>query len=255
MSSTTPSIEELRAVCQPREVIARPGDEHWAGRLYMRRLSIFATWALVRLEVSANSVTSGMIAVGILAGLSFALQGLAAVIVGAILVQVYLLFDCSDGEVARWTETTSTKGVYLDRLGHYVVEAALVAGLGARAAATDDLIWVVVGLATAVFIVLVKAAGDLVTMSRAKAGLDPAPATVHSGGRVVRPLRRIGRLIPIHRLLGAVEMSFAALAAATVDTVSGDLIGTRALIAVGLAVAAIVFVVRVAVILGSSRLS
>ena len=35
-----PSIAELRAVAQPESLLARRGDEHWAGRLYMRRLSI-----------------------------------------------------------------------------------------------------------------------------------------------------------------------------------------------------------------------
>jgi phosphatidylglycerophosphate synthase len=245
----------LRVVCQPREVIGRPGDEHWAGRLYMRRGSIYATWALVRLEVSANTVTLAMVGVGILAAAFFALPGLVPAILGAILVQAYLLLDCSDGEVARWMETTSVKGVYLDRLGHYVVEASLAVGLGIRAADADDLLWVVVGLATAVFILLIKSAGDLVTASRARAGMPPAEPSSMPGGRVARPLRKVGRVLPIHRLIGAVELSLAAMVAAVVDTTNGGVAGTRTLMVAALAVSVLVFVVRVTVILGSRRFS
>ena len=38
-----PSIAELRAETQPTGCFARPGAEHWAGRLYMRRLSPYLT--------------------------------------------------------------------------------------------------------------------------------------------------------------------------------------------------------------------
>ena len=38
-----PSIAELRAQTQPDWLLARPGAEHWAGRLYMRRLSPYLT--------------------------------------------------------------------------------------------------------------------------------------------------------------------------------------------------------------------
>ncbi|MGH3032893.1 MAG: CDP-alcohol phosphatidyltransferase family protein, partial [Gaiellaceae bacterium] len=38
-----PSIAELRAVTQPEGLLERPGAEHWAGRLYMRRLSPYVT--------------------------------------------------------------------------------------------------------------------------------------------------------------------------------------------------------------------
>ena len=45
------------------------------------------------------------------------------------LIQVYFLLDLCDGEVARWRRTTSITGVYLDRVGHYLVEAAAPVGV------------------------------------------------------------------------------------------------------------------------------
>ena len=39
-----PTLSEVRAKGQPPEVLDRRNDEHWAGRLYMRELSPYATW-------------------------------------------------------------------------------------------------------------------------------------------------------------------------------------------------------------------
>ena len=54
--------------------------------------------------------------------------------VGALLlIQVQMLLDCSDGEVARWRRQYSTAGIYLDRMSHYVTETAFPIALGIRA--------------------------------------------------------------------------------------------------------------------------
>ena len=56
------------------------------------------------------------------------------------LIQLQLLLDCSDGEVARWRGQRSPTGVYLDRIGHWLTEAALPIALGIRAdGGWDDL--------------------------------------------------------------------------------------------------------------------
>jgi phosphatidylglycerophosphate synthase len=111
-------------------VIARLNDEHWFGRLYMRKLSPWATWVFARLGWSPNAVTVAFIVCGLAAGAVVAFGGLGTAIAGAVLIQAYLLFDCSDGELARWSKRFSVSGVYLDGIGHYLGEAALLVGLG-----------------------------------------------------------------------------------------------------------------------------
>src|SRR6266581_3655470 len=73
-----PSLAELRSEGQPRAIIDRLNDEHWAGRLYMRKLSPFATWVFARLGWSPNAVTLAFIGCGIAAGVVAAFGGLAA---------------------------------------------------------------------------------------------------------------------------------------------------------------------------------
>ena len=59
-----------------------------------------------------------------------------------------MLLDCCDGEVARWRQTSSPRGVYLDRVGHYVAECGIAVALGIRAAGGPQLgsVWVSAGL-------------------------------------------------------------------------------------------------------------
>ncbi|MSZ49647.1 MAG: CDP-alcohol phosphatidyltransferase family protein, partial [Actinobacteria bacterium] len=95
----------------------RRNGEHWAGRLYMRRISLYLTRVFLALGWSPNQITWLMIACGIGAAPALLIPGVAGPIVAVVLIQLYLLLDCCDGEVARWTKRTSPTGVYLDRVG------------------------------------------------------------------------------------------------------------------------------------------
>lgn len=212
MRTANPSIAELRAVCQPPELIARYSAEHWAGRLYGRKVSIYLTWLFVRARVRANTVTLAMALVGIAGAAYFAAGGIVGPLLGVVLIQLYLVLDCSDGELARWQASTGATGIYLDRLGHYLVEATLFVALGGRALRSTGFqadLWFMVGLWAALFHVLGKVQTDLVHVARAKAGLRPAPddeATSVPSGRL-GAARRAARVLPLYRLTGAVEAS------------------------------------------------
>jgi prepilin signal peptidase PulO-like enzyme (type II secretory pathway) len=257
MSTSRPSIAELRAVTQAG-IVERRSAEHWAGRLYMRRLSPYVTRVLVGTKVTPDALTLLMIVVGLVAAALVAVPTLVTAIVAAVAIQAYLLLDCVDGEVARWTRRTSAAGVYLDRLGHHVVEAAIVLALGFRAAggvATEPSWWMVVGGVAALLVVLGKLESDLVTVARAGAGL-PTQVETDPESRVgsVRSLRRALRFLPLHRLVGAVELSLLLGVAAVVDQVRGDLVATQILLVGTGAVALIVAVGHPLTILTSERL-
>lgn len=255
MPSSKPTIAELRAVCQPPSLMGRASAEHWAGRLYMRRLSIHVTRWLLPTRLSANMITWLMIANGWLAAVVIAIPGLWSALLGFVLVQLYLLFDCCDGEVARWRSTTSPMGVYLDRIGHYSCEAALFVGLGVRADGGTIDTWTTIGLLGAVLVLANKAETDLVHVARAVAGLPmvtdeaatPRPAAL-------RGLRRVAAVVPFHRAIGAIEVTLLLLVAAIVDTLTATLVGTQVLTAGLVAIAAIVVIGHLISILSSNRL-
>jgi hypothetical protein len=255
-----PSIAELRPIAQPEDHLRRLGEEHWAGRLYMRRLSLHVTRLIVTTPLSANAVTFLMIPVGLAAGLVLTLPGLAPAVGAALLAQLWLLLDCCDGEVARWRRTFSPKGPYLDALGHYVIEAALPIGLGVRADGGWGSIggWTALGLALAVLVMLLKTESNLVVVTRAKAGLPLGEGIW--GDRASRPKRRVltlregARLLPFLRPFYAIEASLLILTAAIVDAATDSLDGSRVLLVALVTAGGVAVVGHLISILSSDRL-
>ncbi|HEY6737213.1 MAG TPA: CDP-alcohol phosphatidyltransferase family protein [Actinopolymorphaceae bacterium] len=250
----------MRAKIHPPGLLERRSGEHWAGRLYMRRLSPYATRWFLRLGLSPNQLTGIMILFGVGAGFAVVIPGLAGAVLAAVLVQIYLLLDCSDGEVARWTGRTSTAGIYLDRVGHYFSEAALLVGLGFRAAAgTADgpgAVYAVLGLAAALGAVLIKAETDLVDIARARDGLAAVTEdSVEPRSAVLATARRAALVLKFYRLILAIELSLIIVVAAVVDALRGDLLATRVLVVACAVVAAVQVVLHLVSVLASRRLS
>jgi len=253
-----PSLAELREKGQPQAVLDRLNDEHWVGRLYGRKLSPYATWVFARLGWSPNAVTIAFIACGMAAGVVIAIGGLATAVVGALLIQMYLILDCSDGELARWSNRKSVSGVYLDGVGHYLAESALLVGLGFRAQGHLTVAggYVTAGLAAALLAMLVKAETDNVVVARAKAGLPAGhdDAALEPSGAGLARARRLASVLRIHRITQAVELSLLILIAAVTDAIRGGLTATRVLVIACLVVAALMVVAHLAVIIASRRL-
>src|SRR3954447_5196312 len=259
MAVRTSSMAEFRAVVQPPGLLDRNSGEHWAGRLYVRRYSPYLTRALSGTPVTPNAVTYAMIAVGLLAALALTVPGLAGALAAAVLIQLQILFDCADGELARWRGQRSTVGVYLDRIGHYLTEAALPIGLGIRAdGGWDDLgTYTTLGLLIAVLVLLVKGETALVTVARAEAGLPLArdtAAVAAPRASLLRRIRRAAGRAPFFRAFVAIEATLLALAAAIADAIHGGLSVTRALVWVLVPVAALTAAVHLLAILTSDRL-
>jgi CDP-alcohol phosphatidyltransferase len=214
---------------QPESVLTRRSEEHWTGTLYMRRMSPPVTWLALRLGLSANSVTMVMIVIGLGGVVVAALSGIATAAVAVVLIQVYLLLDCVDGEVARITRSTSARGVYLDRLGHYLVEGGLMVALGVRAAG-DDQTWIIVGMAAALGVLVEKAETDLVPASRLRAGLGAGEPTAHEiAAPGLARARSAAQRLPLHMITHAAEASLLILVAAIADSIAGDGAFTRGL--------------------------
>lgn len=259
-----PTLAELRAVCQPDAVVGRYSAEHWVGRLYMRRVSLHVTRLLLPTGISADGVTWLMLGSGVAgAGALATVPGPAGPLLTAGCMQLQILFDCSDGEVARWRGTSSPAGIYLDRVGHYLTEAALPAALGLRADGGPRTPggWTTLGLGLGLLWVLTKAETDLVHVARAVAGRPPAADTAavsapRAGG--LRRLRSAARYVPFFRAFVAVEFSLLTLAAGTGDAVLGThdrpAPGSRALLVVLLPVAVVTVTGHLLAVLASERL-
>jgi phosphatidylglycerophosphate synthase len=233
-----PSLEQLRAVAQPVDHMARYNAEHWSGALYIRHLSIRVTRWLLPTGITPNGVTWLMILVGVLGAFALPVQGLTGPVIVVLAMQLQILLDCSDGEVARWRQRFSPAGIYLDRVGHYLTESAIPIALGLRADAYSPSAplevggWTVLGFLVALIVVLNKAFTDLVHVARAKTGrsmLDDVAATARSRVSGLAAIRRAMGYLPFFRAFVAVEASLLALAAGVVDVARNDLLGSQVL--------------------------
>ncbi|MFH9981322.1 CDP-alcohol phosphatidyltransferase family protein [Streptomyces sp. NPDC017179] len=250
-----PVLEELREVCQPQAKLASRNGEHWAGRLYMRRVSLRFTRQLVRTPVTPDQLTWTMVVCGIASGAALLIPGLTGAVLAVVLMQLFLLFDCVDGEVARWKGQNSASGIYVDRLGAYLADAALMVGAGFHAARSGFGGWVSLGLATALGVVLLKASTDLVDVARARRGLAVADdESTRPRSQGVATVRRLAAAFKIHRVTNGIEASLLLLAAAVGDTVTGGADVTRwALVALA-AITWVMVPAHLLSILSSSRL-
>ncbi|TSB28322.1 CDP-alcohol phosphatidyltransferase family protein [Streptomyces sp. NBC_01525] len=255
-----PSVAELRPVVHPPGVKDRRSGEHWAGRLYMREVSLRIDRHLVTTKVTPNQLTYVMTVAGALAAPALLVPGIWGAVLGVVMVQLYLLFDCVDGEIARWKKQYSMSGVYLDRVAAYLCDAAVLVGFGLRAAdlwgtGRIDWLWAFLGTLAALGAILIKAETDLVGVARHQQGLPPvkeAASEPRSSGMALA--RKAAAALKFHRLVLGVEASLLILVLAIVDTVRGDLFFSRLGVAVLAGIALLQTLLHLVSILASSRL-
>ncbi|MEU5367455.1 CDP-alcohol phosphatidyltransferase family protein [Streptomyces sp. NPDC005951] len=255
-----PSVAELRPVVHPPGVKDRRSGEHWAGRMYMREVSLRVDRYLVNTRVTPNQVTYVMTLAGALAAPALLVPGVWGAVLGVVMVQLYLLFDCVDGELARWKKQYSLGGVYLDRVAAYLCDAAVLVGLGLRAAdiwgeGRIDWLWAFLGTLAALGAILIKAETDLVGVARHQGGLPPvkeAASEPRSSGMALA--RKAAAALKFHRLILGIEASLVILVVAVVDAIAGGLFYTRLTVAVMAGIALLQTLLHLVSVLASSRL-
>lgn len=157
---------------------------------YSKRL---ARWAAGR-GIAPTTVTVGSIVLGLAAAVIFGLGGRAALVSGAVLLQLSFVADCVDGQLARYSGRISAFGAWLDAVGDRCKEYAVYAGLAVGSArGFGDPVWqlALAALALQVFRHTVDFgfAGQLPPVRPDVA----APSRV-SGGAVGRP---VGAVAPV----------------------------------------------------------
>ncbi|MEI2717893.1 MAG: CDP-alcohol phosphatidyltransferase family protein [Candidatus Nanopelagicales bacterium] len=253
------TIEQIRAIGQPPSITGRRSAEHWTASLYLRRFSPYVTKALLPTGISANGVTGLMILTGWATAAALLIPGLPGAVLAALLAQLQMLVDASDGEVARVRGTSGASGVFLDKIGHYTTEGLIPIALGVRAAGgfTLDSGWILAGTLLAVLLMWNKALNDMAESTRYLTQLpkiaDSDEAAAPQVG-ALNTLRNAARFVPFHRIYHSVEMTLLILVAAVGDALLGDLTATRVLVVALLPLAALSTLGHAIAILASSRL-
>ncbi len=128
---------ELNAVAEDRvrlDAAARRGDGLFTTCFVSPYSRYLARWAAHR-RLRPNAVTGMAIALGLLAAVWFSAGSRAGMILGAALLFAAFLFDCVDGQLARYVRGETAFGAWLDGVGGRLAEFAVYAGLAAGAGA------------------------------------------------------------------------------------------------------------------------
>ena len=210
-----PTIAEIRRVAQPLSVTGRSNAEHWIADAYQRKFSPYLTRIFINLGFSANAVTWLMILVALSIGPALLIQGWTGIFLALFLSHLQMFLDCCDGEVARWRNTKSPLGIFLDKLGHYSAESLIPICFGLRLAnwpenSISESNYAYFGALLAVLVILNKAFNDSVHVARAFSGLDriaDSKGVNLPRGGILRIARRAFSVVPIHRLFHSVEFT------------------------------------------------
>ncbi len=104
------SIDELRK----KYLEAKAHEKGWIWTYYVRRpISYYLAIFFLYFDVSANKVTLLFLFTGIVGSLLLALGGYTMFILGALLIELAIILDCVDGNIARVRGST-TLGSVLD---------------------------------------------------------------------------------------------------------------------------------------------
>ena len=247
-----PTIAQIREVSQPISVTGRSTSEHWIADLYQRRISPYLTRVFLRTPITANGVTWLMILVGALIGPALLIPGWQGIAIALVLSHLQMLIDCCDGEVARWRETKSPMGIFLDKLGHYVAEGLIPICFGLRLAdwpreSITNSIFPFLGALLAILVIVNKGLNDAVHVARAFSGLpkiqDKSGINMPTKG-ILRKARKVFNFIPAQRMFHSVEFT---MYVAIIGTLNESL-------EIALGIALFVTVGHIAAIVSSAKL-
>jgi hypothetical protein len=98
-----------------------------------RRFSWPVAWAAVKLGVRPTTVTFASVLFVYAGGILISVGSLPWQLLGALFYQLWIIFDCADGSVARATGQGSKRGEFADALGGYSVSMTLYTAMGIAA--------------------------------------------------------------------------------------------------------------------------
>ena len=125
---TSKQIQKL-SIPRLRLKMANRANDGFFSVYVLRRFSKLFTWVAIKIGATPNQVTIASFGIGLYAALLFAQGDFWSILIGAVLLQVSIIVDCVDGELARYTRKFSELGAWLDAITDRVKEYAVFLGL------------------------------------------------------------------------------------------------------------------------------
>lgn len=127
---------------QLRLKMANRANDGFYSVFFLRKFSKLLTWFAVRVKATPNQVTLISFAIGLYSAFCFTKGSFSQTLLGAVLLQISIIVDCVDGELARYTRKFSKLGAWLDAVTDRVKEYMVFLGLAIGAEKSGEDLWV-----------------------------------------------------------------------------------------------------------------
>ena len=127
---------------QLRLKMANRANDGFYSVFFLRKFSKLLTWLAVRVKATPNQVTLISFAIGLYSAFCFTKGSFSQTLLGALLLQISIIVDCVDGELARYTRKFSKLGAWLDAVTDRVKEYMVFLGLAIGAEKSGEDLWV-----------------------------------------------------------------------------------------------------------------
>jgi len=122
--------------------LANRSQDGFFSVFFLRKFSKPLTWLSVKLGITPNQITLISFAIGLYSAYSFSKGDFWSIFLAALLLQVSIIVDCVDGELARYTRKFSNLGAWLDAVTDRVKEYLVFFGLAYGAARNGRDLWI-----------------------------------------------------------------------------------------------------------------
>jgi hypothetical protein len=122
--------------------LANRANDGFYSVFFLRKISKLFTWLAVRLKMTPNQVTLISFGIGLLSAYEFSKGSFWAIFAGAVLLQLSIIIDCVDGELARYTRQFSQLGAWLDAITDRIKEYLVFFALAYGAAKNGHDLWI-----------------------------------------------------------------------------------------------------------------
>ena len=139
--SVASELENLN-LGQLRLKMANRANDGFYSVFFLRKFSKLLTWLAVRVKATPNQVTLISFAIGLYSAFCFTQGRFSQTLLGAVLLQISIIVDCVDGELARYTRKFSKLGAWLDAVTDRVKEYMVFLGLAIGAEKSGEDLWI-----------------------------------------------------------------------------------------------------------------
>jgi hypothetical protein len=122
--------------------MANRANDGFFSVFFLRKFSKIFTWVAVKIGATPNQVTLVSFAIGLYSAFAFAQGTFWQIFLGAVLLQLSIIIDCVDGELARYTRRFSQLGAWLDAVTDRVKEYMVFMGLAYGAGKSGRDLWI-----------------------------------------------------------------------------------------------------------------